>query len=112
MIVNHSASQEEYYGYISIFFNMKIYCVVSLESLHRCTHNIPFSIYKKNQLKAIGFFSKGLKDKFERVVVNEPSVFEPLKFYCMRVHYANQESKQKGNDQELIQSQPTSYPQY
>ena len=27
-------------------------------------------------------FSKGLKNKFETAVVNEPSVFEPLKVYC------------------------------
>ena len=32
-----------------------------------------------------GDFSKGLKNEFETAVVNEPSVFEPLKFYCM--HY-------------------------
>ena len=32
---------------------------------------------------AIGFFSKGLKDEFETAVVNEPSVFEPFKFYCI-----------------------------
>ena len=31
---------------------------------------------------AMGFFSKGLKNEFETAVVNEPSVFEPLKFYC------------------------------
>ena len=30
----------------------------------------------------MGFFSKGLKNEFETAVVNEPSVFEPLKFYC------------------------------
>ena len=29
------------------------------------------------------FFSKGLKNEFETAVVNEPSVFEPLKFYCI-----------------------------
>ena len=29
-----------------------------------------------------GLFSKGLEAEFERAVVNEPSVFEPLKFYC------------------------------
>ena len=29
------------------------------------------------------FFSDGLKKEFETVVVNEPSVFEPLKFYCI-----------------------------
>ena len=31
---------------------------------------------------AMGFFTKGLKNEFEIDVVNEPSVFEPLKFYC------------------------------
>ena len=29
-----------------------------------------------------GICSKGLKNEFETAVVNEPSVFEPLKFYC------------------------------
>ena len=54
------------------------------------THNIPFLIKKKKenhtQLSHIcsqGIFSKGLKNEFETVVVNEPSVFEPLKFYCI-----------------------------
>ena len=28
------------------------------------------------------FVFKGLKKAFETAVVNEPSVFEPLKFYC------------------------------
>ena len=27
-------------------------------------------------------FSKGLYNEFETGVVNEPSMFEPLKFYC------------------------------
>ena len=31
----------------------------------------------------VEFFSKALKNEFETSVVNEPSVFEPLKFYCM-----------------------------
>ena len=53
------------------------------------THNIPFfNMKKKNTLNypksaAIRIFSKGLKKEFERAVVNEPSVFEPLKFYCI-----------------------------
>ena len=34
---------------------------------------------------AMGFFSKGLKDKFKTAMVNEPSVFEPLKFYCIKL---------------------------
>ena len=33
------------------------------------------------------FFFWGLKNKFETALVNEPSVFEPLKFYCiMLIH--------------------------
>ena len=31
------------------------------------------------------FFCLGLKNKFETAVVNKPSVFKPLKFYCMRL---------------------------
>ena len=34
----------------------------------------------------MGFFSYGPKNEFEPAVVNEPSVFEPLKFYCS-VHF-------------------------
>ena len=32
---------------------------------------------------AMGFFPKGLKNELETVMVNKPSVFEPLKFYCI-----------------------------
>ena len=35
-----------------------------------------------SQICSYGIFSKGLKNEFETAVVNEPSVFEPLKFYC------------------------------
>ena len=35
----------------------------------------------------MGFFSKGLKNEFETAVVNEPSVFEPLKFYCIYIFF-------------------------
>ena len=46
-----------------------------------------FNIIKNNNLNyskpaAMGFFSKGLKNEFEKAMVNEPSVLEPLKFYC------------------------------
>ena len=41
---------------------------------------------KKNTLNypksAAMFFFQGPKNEFETAVVNEPSVFEPLKFYC------------------------------
>ena len=75
-----------------IFFNMKVYCVFSLESPHRGDSNdytqyTIFNIKRKidlNYLKsaAVGFFSSGLKHEFETAMVKEPSVFEPLKFYC------------------------------
>ena len=47
-----------------------------------------FNIKKKITLvypksAAMGFCSKGLKNEFETAVVNELSVFEPLKFYCL-----------------------------
>ena len=32
---------------------------------------------------AMGFFSSGLKNEFETAVKNEPSVLEPLQFYCI-----------------------------
>ena len=38
--------------------------------------------YPKSAAK--GCFSKGLKNEFETSVVSESSVFEPLKFYCIR----------------------------
>ena len=63
-----------------------------IESPHRgdsdeYTQYTIFNMNRKNTLNytrsaAMGFFSKGLKNEFETAVVNEPSVFEPLKFYC------------------------------
>ena len=34
-----------------------------------------------SQICSHGIFSKGLKNEFEAAVLNEPSVFEPLKVY-------------------------------
>ena len=50
-------------------------------------HNIPFSIKKNmhpklSKICSYGLFFKGLKNKFETALVNEPSVFEPLKVFC------------------------------
>ena len=39
---------------------------------------------KLSQICSYGICSKGLKKEFETAVVNEPSVFEPLKFYCKK----------------------------
>ena len=47
------------------------------------THNIPFSICKKKiTLNCTKSAAMGLNTEFETAVVNEPSVFEPLKFNC------------------------------
>ena len=53
------------------------------------THNIQLLILKRksskiipNTIVAMDLFCKGLQNEFEIVVVHEPSVFEPLKFYC------------------------------
>ena len=71
---------------------MTVYCVFSLESPHRGDSNeytkyTIFNTKKKITLNypksaTMGFFSKELKNGFETAVVNEPSVFEPRKFYC------------------------------
>ena len=42
---------------------------------------------------AMGIFSKGLKNEFETAVVNEPSVFEPLKFFCIMKKSLDHETK-------------------
>ena len=60
----------------------------SLESNEDTQYTI-FNVNKKNTIKypkicSYGIFSKGLKNEFETAVVNEPSVFVPLKFYCIR----------------------------
>ena len=65
----------------------------SLESPHQGDSNeytkyTMFNIKKKITLNypksaALELFFKGLKNKFETASVNEPSVFEPLKFYCI-----------------------------
>ena len=74
----------------SIFFNMKVYCVFSLESPHRGDSNeyTQYTIFhcetenhtKLSQICSYGICSKGHKNEFETAVANEPSVFEPLKF--------------------------------
>ena len=52
------------------------------------SHNISYSIKKNKKitLSSYGFCSKGLKNEFEIAVVNQPSMFESLKFCCMYHH--------------------------
>ena len=52
------------------------YPVFNNKKKKKITPNYPKSAAK-------GFFSQGLKNEFETAVVNEPSAFEPLKFYCI-----------------------------
>ena len=64
----------------------------ALESPHRgdSNENTQYTIFNRNKKNTLnysksaakGFFSKGLRNEFETTVVNEPSVFEPLKFNC------------------------------
>ena len=62
---------------------MKVFCVYSLESPHRGDSNeyTRYTIF--NVENKITLNSNGLKNEFETAIVNEPSVFEPLKFYCI-----------------------------
>ena len=52
------------------------------------THNIPFQNHTRKitlnypKSAAKGFFPKGLKIVVKTAVVNKPSVFKTLKFYC------------------------------
>ena len=72
---------------------MNVCCVFSLESPHQGDSNeytqyTIFNVKRKitlNYIKfaAVGFFPRDSKIEFETAVVNEPSVFEPLKFCCM-----------------------------
>ena len=65
----------------------------SLELPHRGDSNLniqyTISQYEKgnhpklSQIWSNGICSKGPKNEFETAVVNKPSVFEPLKFYCV-----------------------------
>ena len=69
---------------------------VSLESPQRDDSNeytqYTISQYKNenhpklSQICNHWIYFKGPKNEFETVVVNEPSVFEPLKFYCKSVN--------------------------
>ena len=80
--------------YFRISLNEGILCVhIRIASSRRfiCVHTRYHVQYEKenhiklSQICRYGSFSEGLKNEFETAVVNEPSVFEPLKFYCTRL---------------------------
>ena len=71
----------------------KVCYVFSLESPHRGNSNeyTQYTIFIiKKEITQISpnlhlwDFPKRLKNEFETAVVNEPSVFEPLKVYCKK----------------------------
>ena len=75
--------------YFRFFFKIKIYCVFSLESPHGgdSNANTQCTIFntkkkKKKKKKELWIFFQGSQEQVELAVVNEPSVFEPLTFYC------------------------------
>ena len=47
------------------------------------TRNIKQKITLNYPKSAVMGFSNELKNDFETAVVNEPSIFKPLKFYCI-----------------------------
>ena len=78
---------------IGIFFRIRsknVCCVFSLESSHRgdseeYTQYTIFNIKKENYPESAAMcFSKGLKNEFKTVVVNEASMFGPLKVCCIQ----------------------------
>ena len=71
----------------STFFNMKVYCVYSIELpqgySNEYTQYIIFNLKKEKLLQIIQNlqlwnFSKGLKNEFRTAMANDPSGFEPL----------------------------------
>ena len=87
--------------------------MLSLESPQRGNFNeyteYTISQYKKenhpklSQICIYEICSKGPKNEFETAVVNEPSVFEPLKFYFMYLHYVpNMFTKHEKNPSKTV----------
>ena len=58
---------------------------------------------KLSQISSHWIFSNGRNKEFETAMVNEPSVFEPLKFYCIgNVHKGKRRGSGKGEGEEVI----------
>ena len=77
---------------------MRVFCVF----LIRIASSI-FSLKRKITLNypksaATGLFSWRLKHEFGTAVVNEPSVFEQLKFYCIYIQYRRCEVMRGGRE--------------
>ena len=53
-----------------------------MEAIQMSTHNIPFSLSKENH-PSLSKICYDFKNEFETAVVEERSVVEPLKVYCI-----------------------------
>ena len=91
--VHHSTRSGGMIGISFRFFDMKICFVFSLEPPYRGDSNDYAQYYFniKKEKSPYSFtnlqlwdFSKELKNEFEIAVVNEPSVFEPRRAYCIK----------------------------
>ena len=92
-MLNKAPSQEAYLGYLFDFLKyMTVCCVSSLESPYRGDSNeyTQYTILNTRQKSPeiipnlqLCDFSLVLKNEFETAEVNEPSMLEPLKFYCI-----------------------------
>ena len=74
--------------------------IASSQRSNEYTHYTIFNVKKKITLNykkknpQLCDFSMGRENEFETAVVNEPSVFAPLKFYCTYTMYCDKESQQ------------------
>ena len=76
-----------------VFYNIKICCMFSLESPHCCDSNeyTQYTVFnikkiyqtKLSQICSQGIFFLGTQERVRNSRGNEPSVFEPLTFYCI-----------------------------
>ena len=66
-------------GIVALPYSYPSWSTAQYTILQYKKENIP----KLSQICNYGICSKGLKNEFETAMVNEPSVFEPLKFYCI-----------------------------
>ena len=84
MSVNQSARSECIIGInFSIYYNMKVCCVCSVESPYRGDSNehTQYTIFKRRKFCSQAILPKGLKNELKVAEVNEPSVVVLLKFY-------------------------------
>ena len=51
----------------------------------RTLHIAQYSLPKLSNICSYGFFFQGTQELVQNTVINEPSVFQPLEFYCIMI---------------------------